>query len=185
MLRTAVYLNILNAHHCQLMPQARNGINDKLLAFGALLIKLFGNFFIDIGMQKAEGQILQFPFQFPYPQAVGQRRIERQRLARYLHAQRIGRCCIVAQRLRAGSQPQQNNADILDHRQQHLAQHLDLRLQFSRVLRAVFLRMGNEPMGNRPQTMQLGNAADELGDGGAETLADLLQPLRLVRRHGK
>ena len=79
-------------------------------------------------MQEAEGQILQFPFQLPDPETIGQRRIERQRLARHLHAQRIRRGRIVPQRLRARSQPQQNNADILDHRQQHFAQYLDLRL---------------------------------------------------------
>jgi hypothetical protein len=108
-------------------------IDDELLALAALLVEHFGDFFVGIRVEEAEGHVLEFPLEFPDAEPVGQRRVKFQRLARHLDPQITGIGGIEAQGLRPAGQTQHDDADILDHRQQHLAQHFDLRLDLDRV----------------------------------------------------
>jgi hypothetical protein len=64
----------------------------------------------------------------PDAQAVGQRCVDQLAFLRHLLAHRAGPVVEEAQGLHAARQAQQDDADVIDHGQQHLAQDLGLRL---------------------------------------------------------
>ena len=104
-LRAAVDLGVVDAGGRELALQAFDGVGDELLALGALLVELLGDFLVGVGIEEAEREVLELPLQFPHPEAVGERRIEFERLARHLHAQFVRlRLGVVAQRLGARSE---------------------------------------------------------------------------------
>jgi hypothetical protein len=70
----------------------------------------------------------------PDAQAVGQRRIDQLAFLRHFLAHRAGPVVEEAQGLHAARQAQQDDADVIDHRQQHLAQDLGLRLDLGHAL---------------------------------------------------
>ena len=97
-----------------------------LLAADALLVQQAGHIAIGVRLQKAERQILHLPLDLPDAQPVGQWCQHMQRLVgqRMRHRQLGGG--VVAQRLQARSQPQQDHAQVAREGQQHLAHRLDL-----------------------------------------------------------
>ncbi len=165
----AVDLGVGHAGAQQFGPQPFAGFGDELLALGSLLVEMLRNLLVDRRMQKAKGEILEFPLQFPDAEPVGQRRIERQRFARHRDPQLIrlfgGK---VTQGLCTRGQPQEDHADVLDHRQQHLAQYLDLRLHLLRILFAALDRIGDKTARDRPHAVQTRNPVDQLRDARPE-----------------
>ena len=116
-------------------------------------------------MDEAEGEVFQFPLQFPDAQAVGQRRVEFQRFARHPTRRSSGCACVEAQGLRPAGQAQQHDADVLDHGEQHLAQHFDLRLHFGRIDLTRLDIGGDEALGDRAQPVQARNALTRCAAG--------------------
>jgi hypothetical protein len=182
-LGSPVDLGIVDPDRGQLALEAGDGIGDELLALAALLVELLGDLLVGIGMQEAEREVFQFPLQFPDAEAVGERRIEFQRFARDRHAQFVRLHRVMAQRLRARGEAQENDADILDHRQQHLAQDFDLRFHFRRLLLAALGRMCNESLGDRAQAIEAENTVNEFCRALAETLLDLDHTFVVEARH--
>ena len=182
---SAVDLGVADTRGHQFSLQAVDCFGDELLALGPLLVKLLGNFLVDCGMQKAEGEVLEFPLQLPDTEPVGERRIQRQRLARHRDTQLVGFSRIIAQGLGARGQTQQDDANVLDHGQQHLAQHLDLRLHLLGILFATVDRMRDKAARDRSQAVQAGNPVDQLRDAGAEVPLEQRQTMLEQRRHGE
>ncbi len=87
---------------------------------------------------------------------------------------------VVAQGLRPGGQAQQHDADVLDHGQQHLAQHFDLRLHFGRVDLTRLDIGGDEALGDRAQPVQARNALHQVRRRLAEALLDAGHAVMLV-----
>ena len=77
-----------------------NCTTDEGLTFQALFIELASNILVGVGMQKPEGKIFQFPFQFPDAQSIGQRCQQFQRFSGHIQTCRIGMLCVIAQGLR-------------------------------------------------------------------------------------
>ena len=136
-------------------------------------------------MDKTEGQILQFPLEFPDTEPIGQRRVKFKGFTRHLHPQVTGVGSIKTQRLRPTGQTQHDDANILDHRQQHLAQHFNLRLDLDRVNFAGLEIGGHKTLGNRPQLVQPGNATDQMRRRLAEAFLDAGNAMFVLRRDGK
>ena len=115
----------------QLALERRLNVLDVMLAVEAPLIEQARDALIGFGLECAQGKILELPLELPYAQAIGQRREEIERLARGLGAG-VGRRIVTAdqeaQCLRALGELDQDDADVLDHRQQHLAQILRLQV---------------------------------------------------------
>jgi hypothetical protein len=151
-LRPANYLG-LDAGGGQLALQAGDGFLDELLALDAALVELFRDALVGVRFEEAEGEVLQLPLQVPDADAVGERRVDVEALARHLGALGLRMIGQVAQRLRAAGQAQQHDADVRRHRQQHLAQHLGLRLD---ALRALVLA------GHQLQALQPAQAVDQV-----------------------
>ena len=183
MLRPPINLGVVDADRFQFLAHAGDGIADELLALAALLVEHPGDFLVNVRVQETERQVLQFPLQFPDAEAVGQRRVEFERLARHLGAQIVLMRRVVAQRLGAAGQSQQHDADVLDHGQQHLAQHLDLRLDLGRIAFAGLEIGGDEALGDRPQLVQARNAIDQIGHRLAEPFLDPRDAMFVMSRH--
>ena len=156
-----------------------------MLTLTAFFIEQFGDLLVSVGINEPEGQIFQFPFQFPYPEAIGQGRIQFQRFAGNMYAQVVRMRGVVAQGLRPAGQAQNNNPNILDHCQQHFAQHFNLRLHFRRIDLAGINVCCDKALGNRAQLIESGNAADQMGNRFAKTLFDLRQAVFQTGRYGK
>ena len=116
---------------------ALDGSRNEGLALKALFIELAGNFLVDIGMQEAEREVFELPFQLPNPQAIGQGGQEFECFPCNAFTCRIRAMRVEAKRLGARGQPKQYDANILDHGQQHFAQNLDLYLKVMRVQRGI------------------------------------------------
>ena len=115
---------------------------------------------VGLGLERAQRQVLQLPLELPDAEAVGERREEIERLARGLpRAALVVRADQEAQRLRALGELDQHDADVLDHRQQHLAQVLGLRVALLRVAALA---------GDGADRAHARHADDELRDLGAE-----------------
>ena len=130
---------------------------DRRLALGALLGDALGDVAIGLGIEVAQTQVLEVPLDLPDAEAVRDRRVDLERLAgdRLLLGRRQAR-----QRphvVQAVGELDDDDADVLGHRHEHLAQVLDLR---------VFLRLVGD-------ARELGDALDERGDLGAELRGDL------------
>ncbi|CFP64051.1 Uncharacterised protein [Bordetella pertussis] len=88
------------------------------------------NLLVALGFEEAERQVFHFPLELPDAQAVGQRGIQVQRLARETgRARRLG-LGMPAQALQPRRQPHQHDAQVGRHGQQHLALHLLLGAAF-------------------------------------------------------
>src|SRR5574343_1092458 len=184
-LRPAVDFGILDAGRFQFLAHLGDRIDDELLSLAALFVEQLGQFLVGVRMDEAEGQILQLPLQFPDTEPVGQRRIEFQRFARDLDAQIVRVGGVETQGLRPAGQAQQHDADVLDHGEQHLAQHFDLRLHLGRIDLAGLDVGGDETLGDRAQLVQPRNAMDQMRRRLAETLLDLRDAVFLMGRNGK
>ena len=109
---------------------------DILLAVEAALVEELGDLLVGLGLERPQTEILQLPFELPHAEPVGERREQVLCFTRGLRARRALVRNQVAQRLRALGELDQDDADVLDHRQQHLAQVFRLQV-------AVFL--GGDP----------------------------------------
>ena len=102
---------------------------DVMLAVQAALVEQASNALVGLGLERAQGKILELPLELPDAESVRQRREQVQRFARGGRAHLV-RCRIgsdqVAQRLGALGELDQDDTNVLDHRQQHLAQVLRL-----------------------------------------------------------
>ncbi len=112
-----------------------------------------------LGFERLEGEILELPLDLPDAEPLGQRRVDLHRLAGdallLLDRQPVERAHVVE----PVGELDQDDPDVLGHRQQHLPDVLGLLL-----LVAVGAELG-----------QLRDAVDELGDLGAEALLDVGQ----------
>jgi hypothetical protein len=181
-LRSAIDLGIADTSVSQLALQAIDRVDDELLALGSLLVEVLRNILVDRRMHETEGEVLELPLQLPDAEPIGQGRIQFQRLARHRRAQRIGLDGVVTQGLRARGQAQQDDANVFDHRQQHLAQHLDLRLHFLRLLVVTFRRMSDETASDRSHAVQTRNAVHQMRNAAPELFLDQRQAMLLLRR---
>ena len=109
-------------------------------ALNTFFVQQFGNFFIGIGLQISEGQIFQFPFDFPNTQAIGQRCKDLQRLFGQDRRHFFFDTCKIAQRLQSRGQAQHDDAQIFAKRQQHFAHSFCLR---SRIVLQLCSRRGS------------------------------------------
>ena len=184
-LRSTVNFGVFHPERLKLLAHLRHRISDELFALAALLVEHFGDALVDIGMQETEGQILQFPLQLPNAEPIGQRRVEFQRLTGHLHAQVVRIGGVEAQGLRPAGQTQQHDANVLDHGEQHLAQHFDLRLHLDRVHFARLEVGSDKTAGNRPQLVEPGNTLNEVRRRFAETLLNDRHGVFFQRRDGE
>ncbi len=138
---------------------------DVVLAVAAALVEQARDALVRLRLERAQGKILELPLQLPDAEAVGERREQVERLARRARAHFAG--CVFtadqeAQRLRAFGELDQDDADVLDHGQQHLAQVL--RLQRARFLGA--------DAGGGADSIHARGADDDLRDFGAERIRE-------------
>ncbi len=167
MLRAAVHL-ALDAHRLQLACERRHRLGDVLLALDAPLVEHLGDLPVELGLEEAERQVLQLPLQLPHAQAVRERRIDVERLARVSAAFLAVVLGVPAQGLRAARQPDQHHAHVLDHAEHHLAQDLAL-------LRGVGARQ-------HAQLVELLHAGGEPRDLRAEGFRELFRAAQVLRR---
>ena len=110
------------------LPQRRAQSLDRtrheLLALEAPLFKLACNPAIELGLDKAKGQILKLPLELTQTQAISQRREHFEGLAGHRGRRRCPGAGMVAQGLQARSQPDQHHADVARHGQCHSPQGL-------------------------------------------------------------
>jgi len=111
----------------QFAPQRRSHPLDVAFAVDPALVDHLRDRLVGVGLQRAQRQVLEFPLELPDAEPVGERRKEVLHLAGGLLAQVGVTGDEVAQRLRPLGELDQDDADVLDHRQQHLAQALGLR----------------------------------------------------------
>ena len=81
MLRPAVDL-ALDAGGFELLRQHGDGARDVLLALEALLVEHAGDALVELGLEEAEREILHLPLELGDAEAIGERRIDVERLAR-------------------------------------------------------------------------------------------------------
>ena len=132
---------------------------DVVLALVALLGDQLFDFRVLARVEGREGEVLELPLDRVDPEAVGERRVDLQRLVRlqrlFLLRQRAERAHVVE----TVGQLDQDHPDVGGHRHHHLAVVLGLPL-----VAALEVHPG-----------QLGDAVDQRGDFLAELLADLVQ----------
>ena len=158
MFRTAVDLG-LDADFAQLLPQNHNRFLDDGFPLLALLPDLVHQLVVFFRLQIPERQILQLPFDVGYAQSVRQRCEDLQGfpgdLFLLLRCHRLERPHIVE----PVRQFDQNHADVLCHRQEHLAVVFHLLFFFGLIL----------------DPAQFGDAVNQAGNLPAEFLFNLLQ----------
>src|SRR5205085_4222869 len=124
-----------------------------------------GDALVELGLEEPERKVLHLPLQLEDAEPVRQRRIDVEALARIGRALGMRALLLLAgepaQRLRAAREAYQHHAHILDHAEDHLAQHLVL-FDWARARR-------------KAQLVEPFDTAREVGDLVAELLADLVQ----------
>ncbi len=96
------------------------------LSVRAFLIQRGGDQAVLVGLDVAESEILDFPFELPDPQPIGKRREDRARLDRKPLPFIVGKLPRVAQAHKLLREPRKHQAWVADYRKQHLAQHFSL-----------------------------------------------------------
>ena len=149
----------LDAGLLERLVEHDHGSLDERLALAPMRLELLGQAPVGLGLEHLEGQVLELPLDLPDAQPLGQRRIDLGSLARnallLLGRQGRDRAHVV----QPIGQLDEHDADVLRHRQQHLANVLGLLL-----LVAAGTELG-----------QLGDAVDECCDLRPETLLDVGQ----------
>ena len=107
--------------------QRRDDVPDVALAVEPALVEHLRDRLVGRGLERAQREVLELPLQLPDAEAIGERREEVEHLARDLRAPARIAAHQRAQRLRALGELDEHHADVLDHREQHLAQVLRLR----------------------------------------------------------
>ena len=154
-LGTAVYLRVCEAHAVEFLAQCLHGLGEVFLACLARLVDhlldllVFGRFEIE------ERKVLELPFDRAHAEAIGERRV-------YLHGLAcLEEAAILAQRherahvMKSVGELDDDDANVVAHRHEHLAQVIDLRMAEGLDLEAV----------------DLGDAVHELCDRIAKLLA--------------
>ncbi len=172
---------VISARHAgrtELARQDRDDVLDVALPVEPALVQHRRDGLVSRGLQRAQAQILELPLQLPDAQPVGQRREEIEHLARGVLS-RFGQFRASghqeAQRRRPLRELDQHDADVLDHREQHLAQPLGLRGPLGRI---TLRRRG-------PDLVHPGDAGDERGDVVAEARDDLVRNERIGSREAR
>lgn len=96
-----------------------------------------GDLLVLLGLEVAEGQVLQLPLDVADAEAVRERRVDIEHFARHALALVVAGVLHRTDRTGALGELDQRDAHIIDHRHQHLAQVLDLglRWQYQRLAR--------------------------------------------------
>ncbi len=149
----------------QLGAQLVHHRGDVLLAIQAPLVQQLGDLLVLLGLEVAERQVLQLPLDVADAQAVRQRRVDVEDFAGDAVALLVVGVLHRADRAGALGELDQRHAHVVDHRHQHLAQVLHLRLG------AEHQRLARVEAGADRRHAQ--HAFDQLGDGGAEALVDV------------
>ena len=142
----------------ELLLQHDRSLANVLLAVGAPLRDHLLDLLVLPRMQRLEGEVLELPLERVDAEAVSERRVDLERLARLLHLLLLAEVLDRAQVVQTVGELDQDHADVLGHRHDQLAVVLRLR-----VLAALELDAG-----------QLRDALDELRDLVAELRPDLL-----------
>ena len=130
-----------------------HALGDAPLALDLGLERLVGP-----GLERLEGQLLELVLHLAHAEPVGDRRVDVERLLGDAGAPLLGEVIERPHVVEAIGQLHQDDADVVDHRQQHLAEVLRLPLLVRRE------RDGAD----------LGHALDDVGDLGPEQLLDAL-----------
>ena len=148
---TCASLNLLrmSAASCSIIPCV-----GRRLASTRLLSDWYA-----AGSMVLERQLLELVLDAAHAEAVGDRRVDVERLLRDAHALVVGHVLQRAHVVQAIGELDEDDADVVDHRQQHLAEVLRLAL-FGRRKR---------------DGADLGHAFDDVRDVLAELLADLVR----------
>ena len=132
---------------------------DVGLAALAPRVEELGELAEAFGLEGLEREVLQLPLDLPDPEALGQRRVDLHGLAGDALLL-LGRQAVQgAHVVEPVGELDEDDPDVLGHREEHLADVLGLLL---------LVAVGGEPR-------QLGHAVDEVGDLGAEALLDVGQ----------
>ena len=113
------------------------------------------------GLERAQRQVLEFPFELPQAQPIGERRVDVHYFARRFPAHALVAVHQETQRLRPFGELDQHDANVVDHGEQHLAQVFGLRA----ALLAVGAGIG---VGRRMDDVHPRDAADQRRDIDAE-----------------
>ena len=138
--------------------QVLAGLGDVALAIVALLGDQALDLLVLARVQRREGEVLELPLDRVDAQAVGQRRVDLERLARLLHLLLLGHRVDRAHVVQPVGELDQDDPHVGGHRHHHLAVVLGLRLV----------------AGLEGDARQLGHAVDHARDLLAEALAHLL-----------
>jgi hypothetical protein len=101
-------------------------LGQVLLALRLALGGHAHDLFVALGVQRGEGQVLQFPLDLVHAQPVGQRRVDLQRLARLALLLLAWQVADVAHVVEPVGQLDQQHADVAGHGDDHLADGLGL-----------------------------------------------------------
>ena len=163
MLGAAGYLR-LDAELLKLARQVLAGLVDVALALVALLGDEPLDLLVLARVQRREREVLELPLDRVDAQAVGERRVDLERLPRLLHLLLLGHRVDRAHVVQAVGELDQDDPHVGGHRDHHLAVVLCLRLV----------------VGLEGDARQLGHAVDHARDLLAEALAHLLDRRRGV-----
>ncbi|VTS20737.1 Uncharacterised protein [Streptococcus dysgalactiae subsp. equisimilis] len=157
----------LHAGGGQGLLELAHHVGDVLLAIQSALVQQLGDLLVLVGLEVAEGQVFQFPLDMPDTQAVGQRCIDVEDFTGDAVALLLVGVLHRADRAGALGQFDQGDANVVDHRHQHLAQVLHL------CLGAQHHGMARIEAGADRRHAQ--DALDQLGHHRPEALVDRLE----------
>src|SRR5207247_10135494 len=99
----------------ELVVERADCLLDEALALAAAIIEHAGDALVALGLEVAEREVFQLPLELPHAEAIGERRVDVERLARELRSLGIRGAREPAQRLRAARKAQQHSAPVLHH----------------------------------------------------------------------
>ena len=149
------------------LPEHLHRSRHVRLAGAAAALQLGGQTPVGVGVERLEAQVLELPLELPDAQALRERRVDLGRLACDALLLLDGQCAQGAHVVQPVGELDEHDADVLRHREEHLADVLGLLL---------LVRPGAE-LG------QLGDAVDEVRHLRAEALLDVRDVVLGVLRH--
>ena len=159
-------MSAVDAGRGEARSQLGDGALDVALAALPPRVEQLGQLAEALGLERLEREVLELPLHLPDPEPLGQRRVDLHRLAGdpllLLDRQGVQRPHVVE----PVGELDEDDPDVLGHRQQHLPDVLGLLL---------LVAVGGE-------ARQLGHAVDELGDLRPEALLDVGQAVLGVLR---
>ena len=160
----------------ELALERRDHVLDVALAVEPALVDQLRDLPVGLRLDRAERQVLELPLELPDAEPVRERRVEVEHLARGLAPQRLVRRHEPAERREPLGELEDHDPDVLDHREQHLAEVLRLR-------RALLRRRADAA---RPDRVHARDAGDEPRHVVAEARGDLGGVERTAaRQHGE